>query len=424
MPATFPVTASFLYGSGVTRRQESIVQTADNQYETRLIRETTPRELFDLQWRGTQAEWNTLRAFFDARQGRVGAFYFFSPFINEAWTGLSCGTGYVTGTFTGVSNAADAVITVANTFANIADDVYVYITGVVDNASAYVTGDRTASITVTSDIMNGTLSGLVDGVTVTSDCWWNTNVLGKYVKFAYGAGVTKKLTEAKFYQTGAQTHGHWKFQGSNNDSDWTDIGAEFVLGGSTTQTITELSGNTTAYRYYRILGTQDESASGAPNLTEFEFKEAADGDLATALNGKLHKISEFTSAASFKIVTDTSACTNTWVSGGTATLCTFVMPGRQATGVTIYDAGAAKTVTTHYALVADAGLNEETVIQCATAWAPANGVAITADFTGRRRALCRFLNLDLKGSYQQRSLNGAAAPNMVTASLQLIEVKQ
>jgi hypothetical protein len=98
----------------------------------------------------------------------------------------------------------------------------------------------------------------------------------------FGGGQTDKeivfdffspriITEAKWYQDIGSTHGTWKWQGSNDKSSWTDIGSPFTLGGVATQTQTELSGNTTAYIYYRLLQTAGVTSSG-PYIREIEFK--------------------------------------------------------------------------------------------------------------------------------------------------------
>ena len=136
-------------------------------------------------------------------------------------------------------------------------------------------GDRTASVTVTSSmawtdgiskIIDGSYSGVAYFTSIAA-------VSGQTIKFDF---VTqRKINEASWQQsyTPTATHGTWKWQGSNNDSDWTDIGSGFVLGGAATQIQTELSGNTTAYRYYQLLGVSGNS-SNAPYITEIEFRIA------------------------------------------------------------------------------------------------------------------------------------------------------
>lgn len=59
--------------------------------------------------------------------------------------------------------------------------------------------------------------------------------------------------EAKWYQSAADTHGNWKWQGSNDNSSYNDIGSSFTLGSASVgQILTTLTGNQTAYRYYRL----------------------------------------------------------------------------------------------------------------------------------------------------------------------------
>lgn len=146
---------------------------------------------------------------------------------------------------------------------------------------AYVTGDRTASITVTttvpevgnltSEMVDGDLAGVGNAVDVSGG---TVNAAGLYWRFDFGVASSVKITEAKWYQDTSATHGTWKWQGSNDASAWTDIGSTFTLGGSTTQTITTLSGNGSGYRYYRLLGVSG-TMSGSPSLLEIEFKQCA-----------------------------------------------------------------------------------------------------------------------------------------------------
>lgn len=137
-------------------------------------------------------------------------------------------------------------------------------------------GDRSSTVTVSdgsSGIIywNGATSQAVNGNT-TENNWYFCNacaVSGLYVRFDFGS--SKTIDEAKFYQSTSDSHGTWKWQGSSDASSWTDIGSSFTLGGVQTQTITSLSGNTTAYRYYRIIGVSGNTTY-APYLREFEFK--------------------------------------------------------------------------------------------------------------------------------------------------------
>lgn len=139
------------------------------------------------------------------------------------------------------------------------------------------TGNRTGSITTTSNGTGwrdngGNESEMVNG-NLTGVTWWASggSNSGMWLKFDFGSGNTKVIQEAKWYQSTSDSHGTWKWQGSNDNSSWTDIGSSFTLGGATTQTQTSLSGNTTAYRYYKLAAVSG-SASGNPYIYEIEFK--------------------------------------------------------------------------------------------------------------------------------------------------------
>lgn len=145
-------------------------------------------------------------------------------------------------------------------------------------ASAGGTGDRTASITasITASLLGGGVaSNLVDGGTannLTDSVSFNAvAVAGLTIRFDFGAGASKIITEARWKQSGAQSHGTWRWQASNDASSWTDIGTNFTLGGATTQLQAQLAANTTGYRYYQLLGISG-TASAAPYVQEVEFK--------------------------------------------------------------------------------------------------------------------------------------------------------
>jgi hypothetical protein len=149
-----------------------------------------------------------------------------------------------------------------------------------DYANAGGTGDRTATITATASAayeasQSGSIVNLVDGAIATgaTDAWATLAVAvsGNFMRFDFGAGASKLITEAKWYQNTTATSGDHVWQGSDDATNWTNIGATFTLGGATTQTITELSGNTTGYRYYQLLGVSG-NLSAVTWHEEMEFK--------------------------------------------------------------------------------------------------------------------------------------------------------
>lgn len=139
-------------------------------------------------------------------------------------------------------------------------------------------GNRSASITVTTtqSLGGGSIGTLVNGNLVETTLFFTNGVAvsGNTIKFDFGSG--KILQEAAFFFSDSnQFHGNWKWQGSNDNSTWTDIGSSFQFGappgGGYTNRMTSLSGNTTLYQYYRLLGVSG-SANSTPWLYEMAFK--------------------------------------------------------------------------------------------------------------------------------------------------------
>lgn len=137
------------------------------------------------------------------------------------------------------------------------------------------TGDRQAIITVSTDLTYiNQLVYLVDGSFGNSFYFKNQSCVDKFLKFDFGVGAVKIITEAKWYQSGGTQSGTWKWQGSNDDANWSDIGGAFYLSAfQAIQTQTSLAGNALGYRYYRLLGVSG-TASAAPYVQEIEFKIA------------------------------------------------------------------------------------------------------------------------------------------------------
>lgn len=140
-------------------------------------------------------------------------------------------------------------------------------------------GNRTGTITVTTNATlggsSGTIDKLVNGNTTTDNnsnsVWFNGGAgdSGKFIKFDFGSSVVIK--QSRWYQdvaTNFTAAGQWA--GSNDDSSYTNIGGTTKLGGKAagSQGDTTLIANTTAYRYYRFtLGT----TSSSPWVREVEF---------------------------------------------------------------------------------------------------------------------------------------------------------
>ena len=146
------------------------------------------------------------------------------------------------------------------------------ITGIAPSyANVGGTGDRRSVITLThTAAFTDTGSLMLDGSYSNTGWWHEEDITGKVFLFDLSSSTHKVITEATWYQDNSSTHGTWRWQGSALGVLWTNIGNTFTLGG-TAQVQTELSGNLTAYTYYRLLGVSG-SSSPSPYLREIEFK--------------------------------------------------------------------------------------------------------------------------------------------------------
>lgn len=147
------------------------------------------------------------------------------------------------------------------------------------NSGGY--GDRTGMITVTTTatLGAGTINNLIDGnfaANLTDACWFTNGQSNREIKFDFGAGVTKIIDGFRWAEGSITvgTHGTWVFEGSNDDSSYTGIGASFTLGNNTGATLVSYQfANSTAYRYYKLRQISGGTNS-APWLLEIEFSIA------------------------------------------------------------------------------------------------------------------------------------------------------
>jgi len=168
--------------------------------------------------------------------------------------------------------------------------------------STWETGDRSSTITVTSDANTfydpasaqagtaGTNQQLVNGSTTGNNTtasmkqWPNQGVTNRDIRFDLGSA--KVVTDAIWYQSTTNGNGTWKWQADSQSSyaSAVDVGSSFTLqasGGSApyTQTwTTELGSNVTAYRYWRLRGvTGNFTAATDQWIHEVEFKVDVEG---------------------------------------------------------------------------------------------------------------------------------------------------
>ncbi|MDP2358549.1 MAG: LamG-like jellyroll fold domain-containing protein [Beijerinckiaceae bacterium] len=134
------------------------------------------------------------------------------------------------------------------------------------------TGDRRLAdmnVLTNSGSVGADVIALIDGVNPNNTWYFLGGQTSVFLRFPF---VNKVLiTEARMIQGNTSTHGTWKWQGSNDGVNYTDIGGTFTLGGATTQLQTTQNGNTTYYNTYRLLQVGG-TTSGSPYVHEFDFK--------------------------------------------------------------------------------------------------------------------------------------------------------
>jgi len=136
-------------------------------------------------------------------------------------------------------------------------------------AATELTTGGTASASVDNPPSEGAAKGFDDD---TSSKWGGYGGSAPWwLKYDFGSGVThivRKYTMTSANDDNTRDPYNFKLQGSNNDSDWTDVDtqtAQTWSGRGVTNTYT-CTGNTTAYRYYRINITTNNGATGFYNM--------------------------------------------------------------------------------------------------------------------------------------------------------------
>lgn len=142
------------------------------------------------------------------------------------------------------------------------------------SSATWESGDRRSYITPTAsnifdaDGMNNLdflINGVNDsGVTFVGD---GVAVAGHYIAFEFDSPAI--VTNAKLTSTNSsQGRGTWKWQGSNDGTNWTDLGSSFAL--ELNASHGAFNGSNTPYTHYRMLGVSD-SLNNNENLWEMEL---------------------------------------------------------------------------------------------------------------------------------------------------------
>ena len=181
----------------------------------------------------------------------------------------------------------------------------------------------------------------VDGSTAAGNSfYWDNGQTGKYLRFQFA--TTKKITGIRFTndEDGSSNQGTWQWQGSDDGTTWTNIGGTFgynnhtMVGGAGGYTVLgdTLSGNTTSYLYYQMIGISG-TTSTASNWMEIIF-------LITPVTGQQNATGNYTSTTETALATVSKMgivvlYENT---SGTATLNTDLVAEVSSNGGTNYTA--------------------------------------------------------------------------------------
>lgn len=274
---------------------------------------------------------------------------------------LNTSTGVVSGTATTFGTSADIVIRVTDGV-GATDDLapFSIVVGAAEASLDYGnvggTGDRSAVITITTDasMASGSIGHLVDG-SQADNTWFVGGQTGKFVKFDFGAGNYKVISEFKWYQDITASQGTWVIDASNDNTNWIPISDSFVLGSSATTTMALPYDGAKGFRYYRLQQVAGSTVS-APFTREIEFKIAGapQADLSTSsvpsyLNsgGTGDRTASIT-VTSTMTPTSGSALSNLVDGGfGQTSADSLEMPGSQSSQSITFDfgIGASKIIT-------------------------------------------------------------------------------
>ncbi len=180
------------------------------------------------------------------------------------------------------------------------------------------TGNRTSTIITSEEgapFKTGSLATLINGTNLT-DSWLVEAKATIGSRMIWQFSTPRIITEAKWFQEYGTVQGVWKWQGSNDGVEWTDLSADFTLGGAALSVMGDLSANTEAFPYYCISGVSGvtRSASYTYEVT-FKITDAVEYTYGPG-GGKYYF------ADALNLGEDSSGNGNNWTVNGTQTLDT------------------------------------------------------------------------------------------------------
>lgn len=143
------------------------------------------------------------------------------------------------------------------------------------------TGGKTYSADSILDPPSFSANKAFDDYTTTS--WASSSAAyPHWIKVDLGSNTTKTARKLRIYKSQLDRLKTFKLQGSNNDSNWTDIYSG--VASQTTGWLEYTFDNSTAYRYYRIYGT-DSYSDAFMQIGEIELMEATETQGAYTASG-------------------------------------------------------------------------------------------------------------------------------------------
>ena len=154
-----------------------------------------------------------------------------------------------------------------------------------DAHSAYESGNRTATITASTNLTlgGGTASNSVDGAfaqNATDSLWFSTQSLlaTHYIRWQFSVAQTLIAINMLTVLGSGNAAGNWKVQGSNDGSTWTDLSpyqAWTYADASKDQGYWLFQNNTNAYTYYQLISDGTGTISSSAYQMEAIFDTGA-----------------------------------------------------------------------------------------------------------------------------------------------------
>jgi hypothetical protein len=124
---------------------------------------------------------------------------------------------------------------------------------------------------------NGSTEACINATDGNTATHWTTTNTGypHWIAYDLGSGVTKHMDKVDIYGNGSYLK-NYKFQGSSNGTDWTDLQSGTMSNIGVNQWNSYYLDRLSAYRYFRIYGTDNWDASNYMSMAEWNAYECTD----------------------------------------------------------------------------------------------------------------------------------------------------